>query len=120
MNATGEKRPLACANEFNDGMAFETMHFDNVFGDLRFADGNCTPEISDPESGCTLRMTFDQTFRECVVYTPPHREAICIEPYTCVPDPFRLARLGIDAGLRVLQPGESLTAHVDIELVRST
>jgi len=47
-----------------------------------------------------------------VVYNPPHREAFCIEPYTCVPDPFALEA----RGLRVLAPGEQFQARIDIEV----
>ena len=78
---------------------------------------NSEATIADPESGHQVSVTFDRAFRECVVYTPPHREAICIEPYTCVPDAFRLERDGVNAGLRVLSPGESFQAHVDMKLV---
>ena len=61
-------------------------------------------------------MSFDRAFRECVVYTPPHREAICIEPYTCVPDSLQLERQGVNAGLRVLAPGESFQTRIDIRI----
>jgi aldose 1-epimerase len=101
---------------FAAGLQFESMQFDNVFGSLVFQDNQCRTAISDPQSGRTMRMSFDSTFREIVVYTPPHRQAICIEPYTCVPDCFRLTREGFDAGLRVLDPGESFTASVRIQL----
>ena len=71
---------------------------------------------NDPAAGRTVTIAFDRTFRECVVYNPPHRRAVCIEPYTCVPDPFRLAASGVDAGLRVLEPGEAFSARVDIRV----
>ncbi len=114
MNATGVQRPLEQAAEFQQGLRFEAMQFDNVFGDLQFNGETCGCAISDPNSSHTLHMTFGRPFRECVVYTPPHRAAICIEPYTCVPDPFRLAQQGVDAGLQVLQPGDSVTTNVEI------
>src|SRR5262249_21419985 len=61
--------------------------------------------LADPGSGRRLVQTFAHDFTQCVVYTPPHREAICLEPYTCVPDPFRLAAEGHETGLRMLPPG---------------
>jgi aldose 1-epimerase len=70
--------------------------------------------ISDPSAGISVIQDFDTAFRHCVVYTPPHREAICIEPYTATPDALRLETLGIDAGLRRLAPGGSF--HVEIEI----
>ena len=89
----------------------------DVFSDLVFNGGVCEASIADPTSCKKVAVSFDRAFRECVVYTPPHREAICIEPYTCVPDAFRLERAGVSAGLRVLSPGESFQAHVDIRLL---
>ena len=100
MNATGRKQPLDDAQTFHQGQSFGAMTLDNVFSDLVFTSGHCQAKIHDVEAGQATVMTFDRAFRECVVYTPPHREAICIEPYTCVPDPFRLERQGISAGLR--------------------
>ncbi len=116
MNATGNCQMLEDRQSYMEGLAFDKMHFDNVFGKLVFDNGLCTTAISDLQSGRTMTMTFDDQFRELVVYTPPHRSAICIEPYTCVPDCFRLALAGIDAGLRVLAPGESFATRVTIRL----
>lgn len=100
------------------GMRFGDTKLDDVFGGLRNATEGVPymATIEDPHRGRKLSIAFDQAFGECVVYNPPHREAICIEPYTCVPDPFTLEAKGIDTGLRVLAPGESFTARIDIQL----
>lgn len=66
-------------------------------------------ELRDPASEIILRQTIDRPMACYVVYTPPHREAVCIEPYSCIPDPFRLTDEGQDVGLEILQPGESRT-----------
>jgi aldose 1-epimerase len=68
--------------------------------------------LADPKNGRTVVQTFAQDFTQCVVYTPVHREAICLEPYTCVPDPFRLAAEGHETGLRILQPGERFVTTI--------
>ncbi len=114
MNATGQKLPLEDPPRLQRGQPFGSMTLDDVFSDLVFSGGSCEAVIEDPASEKQLTVAFDRAFRECVVYTPPHREAICIEPYTCAPDPFRLEREGVKAGLRVLQPGESFQARVNI------
>jgi aldose 1-epimerase len=116
MNATGRLLPVADASVYQRGQEFGSMQYDNVFSGLVFSGEECCASIEDPESGRRVVLSFDRAFRECVVYTPPHREAICIEPYTCVPDAFRLARQGIDAGLRVLAPGESFLARMAISV----
>ena len=116
MNATGEKLPVAEADRFQAGIPFSEMSLDNVFGGLVFNNGQCQASIQDASNGNRVDIRFDQTFRECVVYNPPHREAVCIEPYTCVPDCFRLARHGVDAGMRELSPGEQVQARVEIHV----
>lgn len=117
MNATGEKEPVADLPRVQSGRPFGELYLDNVFGDLQSEAGETVATIEDASSGAKLMVRFSEAFRACVVYTPDHREAICIEPYTCVPDAFRLAREGIDAGLRQLQPGEKFSARVSYELI---
>ena len=111
-------RMLALPNEaaFAAGQRFGQMQFDDVFTGLAFGGGWCSASIFDPSSGCTVTQRFDGAFRECVVYTPPHRQAICIEPYTCVPGAFALEERGIDAGLRIVPPGGSFAARVEINV----
>ena len=98
------------------GLRFANTHLDDVFTGLSYAEGICRATMTDAHGGRTLEVAFDDSFRDCVVYNPPHREAICIEPYTCVPDAFALAERGIETGLRVLQPGGSFTARFEIRL----
>ncbi|TWT34918.1 aldose 1-epimerase [Blastopirellula retiformator] len=107
--ATGEKRaaePLAAS--------FADTSFDNAFGDLEWNDGICVTSIEDLESGMKITQTFSNEFIGVVLYNPGHREAFCIEPYSLIPDAFQVADKGVDAGLRVLQPGESFAAKADI------
>jgi aldose 1-epimerase len=59
-----------------------------------------------------LRLETAPDFRELVVFTPPHRQAIALEPYTCTTDAINLQQQGVDAGLRVLEPGEQWAGEV--------
>lgn len=115
MIATGKQLPMMNAEELQAGVTFGGMTYDNGFGDLNAVDGVVTAEINDP-NGARLAMSFSSGYREIVVYNPPHRQAVCVEPYTCVCDPFRLQREGFDAGLRVLAPGESFRENVTISV----
>lgn len=89
-------------------------------GDLEFdtpyrlaASGEIITKVADPASGRVVEQVFDgQEYPQLVIYTPGHREAVCLEPYTCVPDPFRLQGQGVAAGLQVLAPGESKPTKV--------
>ena len=51
---------------------------------------------------------------ELVAFTPPHRQAVCLEPYTCVSDAAHLQEQGIDAGWLSLPPGGRWTAVVEM------
>jgi aldose 1-epimerase len=117
MLATGRRLPSGDRVPLASGVDFAEANFDDVFTALAFDGDWCTSTIGDPQCGRTLRVSFDRAFRECVVYNPPHRQAICIEPYTCVPGAIGLAAQGFDAGLRVLAAGEAMTAQVRIAVV---
>ena len=85
-------------------MAARDMKFDHVFGGLKFENHRAATTVHDPHSKHTLTQTFDDRFVACVVYNPPHREAVCMEPYTAIPDPFTLRERGIDPHLQILIP----------------
>jgi aldose 1-epimerase len=69
------------------------------------ADGLCRRGGLSWPTPRSLRMRSSADFRETVLFTPPHRESFCIEPYTCTSDAFNLQQRGVDAGWRVLPPG---------------
>jgi aldose 1-epimerase len=113
MNPTGQIQPVPTEKQLAAGLRLNAHQFDIVFTDLRSdADGLLRTKLTDPKNGRTITQTFDATFTQCVVYTPPHREAICLEPYTCVPDAIRLTAEGHKTGLQILQPGESRQTRI--------
>jgi aldose 1-epimerase len=114
MLPTGRRLELPNAAAFQQGQRFGDLTLDDVFTGLQRGPGSkdYIASISHPYSGSRLEIAFDDAFRECVVFTPPHREAICIEPYTCVPGAFDLDARGIDAGLKKMPPGSSFRAAV--------
>ncbi|MBI2824394.1 MAG: aldose 1-epimerase [Planctomycetia bacterium] len=113
---TGEKLPAVGVRGLADGLPFAETKLDDVFTTLRYVAGRASATIDDAASRRRLELSFDDAFRECVVYNPPHREAICIEPYTCVPDACALAVRGIETGLRVLEPGEQFATRIDLRV----
>lgn len=116
MLPTGKKSPADGTRGLKNGLLFSDTKLDDVFAGLKFNQGRAEATIDDSQAGRKLTITFDEGFPNCVVYNPPHREAICLEPYSCVPDPFTLEEHGVATGLRVLNPGESHTYHVDIRV----
>lgn len=111
---TGKRLPIDQAETLQAGRPFSELTLDDVFTDLVFEEDWTTAQIHDPMSGLQLQARYDRSFRECVVYTPPHREAICIEPLTSVPGAILLHEQGIESGLRVLSPGESFTSRLQL------
>ncbi|MCI0335313.1 MAG: aldose 1-epimerase [Planctomycetes bacterium] len=117
MNPTGELLATRPDQPLADGLRLVDHQFDTVFTDVRSdADGRLRTRLTDPASGRVLTQTFDAAFTQCVIYTPGHRQAICLEPYTCVPDAIRLSAEGRETGLQVLAPGESFETTIRIDV----
>ena len=69
------------------------------------------------EAGLRVRLTSD--LDHLVVFTTPERDSIAIEPVSHVNNALGLAQTGQSAsalGLRVLQPGESFSASMRIQV----
>jgi aldose 1-epimerase len=117
MIPTGEKQPVPVDQPLATGLLLGEHKFDTCFTGLaRNENGLVRTQLRDPGSGRVLAQTFDASFTQCVIYTPPHREAICLEPYTCVPDAIRLAAEGHETGLQILQHGQMRQTTVRIEV----
>ena len=115
MIPTGQISPAPENECLADGLRLADHKFDTAFTELRpDADHVVRTTLVDPKNNRTLTQSFDTSFTQCVVYTPPHREAICMEPYTCVPDAIRLKAQGLETGLQILGPGESRKTTIRI------
>ena len=112
MLATGRRLPVESPEAYRAGLPFGQLQFDDAFTALQFEGPLCRPRIVDPHSRRSLVVEFGREFRECVVYNPPHRQAVCIEPQTWCPNAFELAQRGIEAGLRILQAGQALRCGI--------
>jgi len=82
------------------------------------AGGSAPPRarLVDPALGMALEVSADPAFGQFVVYAPPDRGVIALEPYTCAPDAFNLDARGVAAGMLTLKPGESFEAGFEIRL----
>lgn len=111
MIPSGKCASTPAADQFPHGLKLAGQQFDSGYRLKQGASG--TIETSVKSGPVTVTQTCDADFQCYVVYTPGHREAVCVEPYTNVPDPFALLEKGVDSNLQVLSPGESR----DYELV---
>ncbi|RYF42506.1 MAG: aldose 1-epimerase, partial [Comamonadaceae bacterium] len=69
-----------------------------------------------------LRLRISSSLRRLVVFTNETREFVAIEPVSHVNNAHNLVAAGADAqslGLVVLQPGESMSAQMTIEVERA-
>lgn len=114
MLPSGKTLPADGARHLEAGMKFADTKLDDVFSDVTFRNGRAAATIEDPANGRKLTIEFDDHFSQCVVYNPPHRQAICIEPYTCVPDQFAMAEQGVISAPQTLQPGKSFECRYEI------
>jgi aldose 1-epimerase len=69
--------------------------------------------------GWTIEVMGSEQFREVVVFTPPHRQAVCIEPYTCPTDAVNLAAKNIDVGWLEVPTKSTWMASVSLQLTAS-
>jgi aldose 1-epimerase len=69
-------------------------------------DGNARIEL--PERRAAVIMTADPALSTLVIFSPPGRGFVCVEPVSHCIDAFNLAAQGMSGtGMRVLAPGES-------------
>lgn len=107
MLPTGELVDLPPELTLASGVQLGDRQFDTVYR-LATESGTVETVVADPASGRRVVQCYEAAEFPCaVIYTPGHREAVCIEPYSSVPDPFRLEASGVRTGLRTLAPGES-------------
>ena len=68
--------------------------------------------LTHPTAAGEISVWSPPEFGELLLFTPPHRKAVAIEPYTCAPDAPNLQAAGIDAGWRVLPPDGQFVSAV--------
>ena len=112
---TGRRHPVPPERDLRDGAEFGRVRLDNVMTGLQYESGCLKCVVMDPEAGLQVTQLCPDVFRELVAFTPPGRNAVCLEPYTCVTDAINLQAKGIDAGLRVLPPGGHFRTWIHIE-----
>jgi aldose 1-epimerase len=112
---TGNRLAAAGVLDLRNGKPFADLTLDHVFTDVQRETGGVSRYvIKNRDAGHGMVMESDARFRELVVYTPPGREVICFEPYTCPTDAINLEAKGIPAGVMVLAPGETFSETVRI------
>jgi aldose 1-epimerase len=115
---TGVRQPIPSSVDFRKPRPIAETVLDHVFTvDRTETDSrrnlNDLAELSHPDFPGRVRIHASPDFGELVLFTPPHRQAVAIEPYTCSADAANLAVRGIDSGWRVIQPLNNWNAAVE-------
>ena len=99
---TGRRIGVPADLDFRSPKPIGASDLDHVY-----SGGNGQPLalLSHPSAAGKLRFVVDPAFRELVLFTPPHRQAVAVEPYSCSADASNLAARGTDTGWAVLAPG---------------
>jgi aldose 1-epimerase len=115
---TGERARVPDELNWNRPRTVGQAHLDAVYCDLgaiaEEPDGLLMrASLGHSERAGRLEVWTTADFRETVLFVPPHRRAVCIEPYTCVTDAANLQARGIDAGWRELPVGGQWAGAVE-------
>ncbi|MCS7271555.1 MAG: aldose 1-epimerase, partial [Gemmataceae bacterium] len=114
---TGERQAVPPQWDFRQGKTVGDARWDLVLTELTSApqaDGLRTlARLHHPAASGQVEVRATPAFREVVLFTPPHRQALAIEPYTCAADAANLAARHVDSGWTVLRPGEKWESAVE-------
>lgn len=99
--------PVAGHWSFDPGHAIGQPPIDNCYAAW---DGRAV--ITRPEHAIRMTIAADDVFRHLVVYTPDAKPYFAVEPATNMTDAVNRMDTVPDHGLRVLQPGDTLTRQV--------
>ena len=115
---TGEVRPVDDRDDFRRGKPMQDLEIDAVLTGLEpNAEGFVVCRLIDEGLGAEFKIGFEAAhFREVVAFTPPTGDdVIAVEPYTQTTDAINLQQRGVDAGLRVLKPGEQESMRIAMQ-----
>jgi aldose 1-epimerase len=106
---TGWRKEVPGDIDFRNPTPIGTTQLDYVFTRLHGASNGLGElvefaRLSHPKAMGLMRFFADAEFKDIVLFTPPHRQAIAVEPYTCSADAANLKAQGIDSGWKVISP----------------
>ncbi len=99
------------------GKPLNDVFLDDNFEDLQRTNGNVVSEIIDPASNYGIRILAESPeIKSIQVYSPPDKSFVALEPQFNLPDPYGSEWKNTDTGMVLLQPGQSVSWRVKLEL----
>ena len=111
---TGRILDVNPKNDLREGAYLRSLKLDDVYTGIRIDGPQYDCVVMDERAGLQIVQTTPPIFREIVVFTPPNRASVCLEPYTCPTDAINLQANGMEVGWRVLGPGQEFHTWIDI------
>jgi aldose 1-epimerase len=92
---TGERTPVPPEFDYNTERAVGPVELDTLFTTLPTGPAQRLREVATLGDGKhKLKVKASTEFRELLLFTPPHRKALAIEPYTCANNAMNLPNSG--------------------------
>jgi aldose 1-epimerase len=116
---TGCKLPVDGQFDLREARPVGDLNLDDVYTDLPDDAIGTDGLIERGRVECpdgAIRVRAQAAFRELVLFTPPHRKAVCLEPYTCPTDAIHFQEQE-DVGWRVLPVGGRWEGAVEFDWV---
>ncbi|TWT57591.1 Aldose 1-epimerase [Thalassoglobus neptunius] len=114
---TGRRLPLESSADRPRAVTFGTRTFDNVYTGWETDGETVRTSVVDEKGGLEINQVCDgRVFREAVIFTPANRNAVCLEPYSCVTDAMNLHHQDLNTGLQILDPGEQFQTWLAIQV----
>lgn len=115
----GKRVPVPDDLNWNRPRMIGSAKLDTLYGDLSVVEQEPTglmlrATLEHEDAPGTFQLWTSADFRESVLFIPPHRQAVCIEPYTCATDAVNLQAQGADAGWRELPVGGTWQGVVEM------
>jgi aldose 1-epimerase len=91
--------------------------YNGVYTDLTLEEGRTVAAVVDAPNGIAAVVDASPQFGNVVFWSPPERNDLCLEPWTCPPNAFNLAARGVPHdGVTVLPAGEFTSLTLSISL----
>lgn len=114
---TGRRLPVEGPKTLKHGLRFGEVALDHAYTGWQSDGGTVRAVLIDEKAGIEVAQVCDSAlFSHAVVYTPPGRNAVCMEPYTCVTDAINLETRELNTGLQVLAPGKTVQTWIAIQV----
>ena len=116
---TGKDEPVSGKYDLRSPRELGNESYDDVFHQATAGtDGMICARLIDPSLKIALEVRADSSFGDWVIYAPPDRPVVSIEPCSCAPDAFNLAgrEPETDAGVQELAPGARWQGEIEIRV----